>query len=83
MVELFYVREVTAQYSLANFLDVLVFLKTHWAKLHFQRCPQNFNYRNRSNFSSLCGGFLLIQGGVEHYINNSLFCKGRKSVFAG
>lgn len=27
MVELFYVREVTAQYSLANFHDVLVFLK--------------------------------------------------------
>lgn len=29
MVELFYVREVTAQYSLANFLDVLVFFKKH------------------------------------------------------
>lgn len=27
MVELFYVREVTAQYSLANFHDVFVFLK--------------------------------------------------------
>lgn len=29
MVELFYVREVTAQYSLANFLDVLGFFFKH------------------------------------------------------
>ena len=42
MVELFYVREVTAQYSLANFLDVLVFFKNTLGQITLSAMPTEF-----------------------------------------
>lgn len=42
MVELFYVREVAAQYSLANFHDVLVFFLNTLSQITLSEMPAEF-----------------------------------------